>query len=203
QAREEAIEKGEDPDVAEAALLNQLAGEGQEQQQQVEAQPEPVPVPEPAQPQMDQGGFGTGGPGFDQMGICIYLPPPLPPPPPHPSYGWSNMGEVDMAFGMWMDAIDNNGGGDSYSEGDVSKSGSEKRRSARKNVARELLETEDTYVKMLEALLSTVIRPCLGQGANKSTPLGKQEANELFGTLRAEEILAINTAFREQLKVRF
>lgn len=54
---------------------------------------------------------------------------------------------------------------------------------------------------MLEALLATIIRPCLGQGSNKSTPLPKDEANELFGTLRAEEILAINTAFREQLRV--
>lgn len=54
---------------------------------------------------------------------------------------------------------------------------------------------------MLEALLATIIRPCLGQGSNKSTPMPKDEANELFGTLRAEEILAINTAFREQLRV--
>lgn len=54
---------------------------------------------------------------------------------------------------------------------------------------------------MLEALLATIIRPCLGQGSNKSTPLGKDEAEELFGSLRAEEILAINTAFREQLRV--
>lgn len=55
---------------------------------------------------------------------------------------------------------------------------------------------------MLEALLATIIRPCLGQGSNKSAPMPKDEANELFGTLRAEEILAINTAFREQLRVR-
>lgn len=55
---------------------------------------------------------------------------------------------------------------------------------------------------MLEALLATIIRPCLGQGSNKSIPMPKDEANELFGTLRAEEILAINTAFREQLRVR-
>ncbi len=55
---------------------------------------------------------------------------------------------------------------------------------------------------MLEALLATIIRPCLGQGSNKSTPMPKDDANELFGTLRAEEILAINTAFREQLRVR-
>lgn len=55
---------------------------------------------------------------------------------------------------------------------------------------------------MLEALLATIIRPCLGQGTNKTTPLPKDDANELFGTLRAEEILAINTAFREQLRVR-
>lgn len=54
---------------------------------------------------------------------------------------------------------------------------------------------------MLEALLATIIRPCLGQGSNKSAPMPKDEANELFGTLRAEEILAINTAFREQLRV--
>lgn len=54
---------------------------------------------------------------------------------------------------------------------------------------------------MLEALLATIIRPCLGQGTNKTSPLPKDEANELFGTLRAEEILAINTAFREQLRV--
>lgn len=59
----------------------------------------------------------------------------------------------------------------------------------------------DRYVKMLEALLATIIRPCLGQGTNKSSPLPKHDANELFGTLRAEEILAINTAFREQLRV--
>lgn len=58
------------------------------------------------------------------------------------------------------------------------------------------------YVRMLEALLATIIRPCLGQGSNKSSPLPKDDANELFGTLRAEEILAINTAFREQLRVR-
>jgi len=58
------------------------------------------------------------------------------------------------------------------------------------------------YVRMLEALLATIIRPCLGQGSNKSTPMPKDDANELFGTLRAEEILAINTAFREQLRVR-
>lgn len=55
---------------------------------------------------------------------------------------------------------------------------------------------------MLEALLATIIRPCLGQATNRQTPLAKEEANELFGTLRAEEILAINTAFREQLRVR-
>lgn len=54
---------------------------------------------------------------------------------------------------------------------------------------------------MLEALLATIIRPCLGQGSNKTPPLLKDDANELFGTLRAEEILAINTAFREQLRV--
>lgn len=54
---------------------------------------------------------------------------------------------------------------------------------------------------MLEALLATIIRPCLGQGSNK-VPMPKDDANELFGTLRAEEILAINTAFREQLRVR-
>lgn len=54
---------------------------------------------------------------------------------------------------------------------------------------------------MVEALLATIIRPCLGQGSNKSTPMPKDDANELFGTLRAEEILAINTAFREQLRV--
>lgn len=60
----------------------------------------------------------------------------------------------------------------------------------------------DRYVRMLEALLATIIRPCLGQGSNKSAPMSKDEANELFGTLRAEEILAINTAFREQLRVR-
>lgn len=54
---------------------------------------------------------------------------------------------------------------------------------------------------MLEALLATIIRPCLGQGSNKSSPLPKDDANDLFGTLRAEEILAINTAFREQLRV--
>lgn len=54
---------------------------------------------------------------------------------------------------------------------------------------------------MLEALLATIIRPCLGQGSSKASPLPRDEANELFGTLRAEEILAINTAFREQLRV--
>ena len=54
---------------------------------------------------------------------------------------------------------------------------------------------------MLEALLATIINPSLGHG-NKSSPLSKEEAKDLFGTLRAEEILAINTAFREQLRVR-
>lgn len=64
-----------------------------------------------------------------------------------------------------------------------------------------LLNLHERYVRMLEALLATIIRPCLGQGSNKTPPLLKDDANELFGTLRAEEILAINTAFREQLRV--
>ncbi|CAM9593705.1 unnamed protein product, partial [Phaeothamnion confervicola] len=131
---------------------------------------------------------------------------------------WSNINEVDMAFGMWMDylhdesdgsAAGGGGGGLASSQPQEDQSGAlktsgdrDKRRALRKNVARELMDTEDTYVRMLEALLSTVIRPTMGQAGVKSPPVTKEEANQLFGTLRVEEMLAINSAFRDQLKAR-
>jgi hypothetical protein len=76
---------------------------------------------------------------------------------------------------------------------------SERMRQQRMKTARELLETEENYVKMLEAMIDTIIRPCMGQGGSRrASPLTPQEGRDMFGVLKSEELLAINTALRNQ-----
>eukprot|EP00903_Cladosiphon_okamuranus_P017118 g15771.t1 len=204
KAREEAIARGEDPDAAEALILN-----GGQAPVAVVKEREP---PQPQTTGLEGGGLGIDADGWDwgSMGMGTMAPAPGPMPmmePPQPQgngMGWGTQGGDSDMFGMWMEDLgeEQSDMDDNESLASVSSSDRERRRRERKNIARELLDTEDKYVRMLEALLATIIRPCLGQGSNKSAPMPKDEANELFGTLRAEEILAINTAFREQLRGR-
>ncbi|CBJ29090.1 pleckstrin homology (PH) domain-containing protein [Ectocarpus siliculosus] len=206
KAREEAIARGEDPDAAEALIRN-----GGVAPVDVVKPPEPEPMPQPQTTGLEGGGMGIEADGWDWgslgMGSMAPAPAPMMEPPQPQGNEWGNQGgggDPDM-FGMWMEDLGDEQTSDlddNESLASVTSSDRDRRRRERKNIARELLDTEDKYVRMLEALLATIIRPCLGQGSNKSTPMPKDDANELFGTLRAEEILAINTAFREQLRGR-
>ncbi|CAM9414469.1 unnamed protein product, partial [Hapterophycus canaliculatus] len=202
KAREEAIARGEDPDAAEALILN-----GGVAPAAVDEAPEPTPQPQTTG--LNGGGLGIEADGWDWGSLgtgAAAAPMPMEPPQPQNNgMGWGPQGGDPDMFGMWMEDLGeehNSDMDDNESLASVSSSDRDRRRRERKNIARELLDTEDKYVRMLEALLATIIRPCLGQGSNKTAPMAKGEANELFGTLRAEEILAINTAFREQLRVR-
>ncbi|CAM9537785.1 unnamed protein product [Chrysoparadoxa australica] len=198
KAREEAIANGEDPDAAEWAVLNP----GEPEPEPVTSLPTPVmlPAPEP-------------GPVIQEA----WKPLPLPPPTGPDMFAGVDVGlatqpgnDLDLDFGMWLEYLDDDdrsavGSSEPEIAAVVPAHASEhrgKRRSCsrlqRENIARELLETEEKYVKLLEALTATIIRPCLG----KASPIPKEEATSIFSALRAEEILSINTALRDQIRSR-
>ena len=125
---------------------------------------------------------------------------------------WSNERDVDMAFGMWMEELGESRGdgfhdsdaGDDSSQRFHSNLDSEKRNSRREEIARKLLESEEKYVKLLGALINTIVKPCMGEGSSRhySAPLSHQEAHDTFGALQADEVLSVNEAFRKQLSAR-
>jgi hypothetical protein len=63
------------------------------------------------------------------------------------------------------------------------------------------MASEEDYVDTVEALLSTVIRPCLGEGSRgaRYPPVSRGEAQQMFGGLRGEEILNRNTELRNDV----
>jgi hypothetical protein len=123
--REEAIERGEDPDAAEAAIRAEMEGSFAEEVV------EPEPYVEPAEPEIDpnaawqQGGEQYGyGYGYDQGGAYGYdqgvmmMSQPVYDPNAAMGYdpnafqpapvgeNWTNVEDVDMAFGMWMEHLE-------------------------------------------------------------------------------------------------
>ena len=78
---------------------------------------------------------------------------------------------------------------------------SDRLRALRLQIARELMASEEDYVDTVEALLSTVIRPCLGEGSRgaRYPPVSRREAQQMFGGLRGEEILNRNTELRNDV----
>ncbi len=121
---------------------------------------------------------------------------------------WANEGEVDVAFGMWMEHLgENNSDGGRVNEDsqhlqtDVDLS---ERNLRREELARHLLETEERYVKLLEALIETVVKPSMGDGGSRQIVpyLSQEEAQGTFGVLQTDEILSVNQALKKQLSSR-
>ncbi len=126
-------------------------------------------------------------------------------------FDWSNEGEVDMAFGMWMENLDENKGDGGGTKDDRQQDSQQLRSDVdldemhlrREEAARKLLETEKRYVKLLDALVETIVKPSMGEGSRQIiSPLSHQEAQETFGVLQAGEILSVNEALKKQLTAR-
>ncbi len=125
-------------------------------------------------------------------------------------HGWSKEGDVDMAFGMWMEQMGENSGSggkmgdaaDQDSQESHTDINAEERNFKREEVARKLLETEERYAKLLDALIKTIVKPCMGEGSRGFSPLTSQEANETFGILQTDEILSISQALKKQLSAQ-
>ncbi len=123
---------------------------------------------------------------------------------------WSNEGDVDIAFGMWMEHLgENSGGGGKMGDDNQdsqhvqSDSGLVERNLRREEVSRNLLETEEKYVKLLDALVETIVKPSMGDGPRQIVPpLTQLEAQETFGVLHTDEILSVNQALKKQLSSR-
>mmetsp|Transcript_13018 Transcript_13018/g.19450 ORF Transcript_13018/g.19450 Transcript_13018/m.19450 type:complete len:942 (+) Transcript_13018:153-2978(+) len=125
---------------------------------------------------------------------------------------WNTNDNIGVDFGMWAEFVD---GGDKpvlpkaapakQATSPTDSLNSEgKRKKKRQKLLRELVKSEESYVNILEAMMDTIISPCLGEGgrAVRFSPITQGEAQQMFSGLKTDEILKLNTNLRNHLRKR-